>query len=102
MGLYSKTLPLLNDIKSLVYYQSEEEAYEQLLNNCWRPQLAVIGQQGLQTKESAGNAIYKEITFRCSMRLPPTLKGDEAEKILRKIIFEDRSQKDGIDFTFGA
>lgn len=44
------------------------------LNNFWRSQLAVIGVEGLPTKiESAGNVIYKDMKFRCSMRIPPNL-----------------------------
>jgi hypothetical protein len=46
--------------------------------------------------EIAGNVTHKEITFRCSLRLPPTMKGDEAEKILKKIVFGEE------DYTYGA
>ena len=69
----STGLPLLKDVKSLAYNKGEEENYELHLNNFWRPQLAVIGFEGLPNMKIGGNVIYKELSMKLSLRLPPTL-----------------------------
>lgn len=66
-------------------------------NNAWRTQLAVIGIEGLPSDLSAaGNAIYKGLKFRCSMRIPPHLKNEKVCEILKEKITAN-----GPD-TFGA
>jgi len=96
-------MPLLPGVRTLSHYHpnTEEQNYHQLLNVMWRPQLAVIGMKGMQPLETAGNVTYKELTFRCSLRLPPTLKCTDAEKSLRKIIFSEK-ETGAFDPTFGA
>jgi len=50
-----------------------KENLELHLNNWWRPQLTVIGMEGLPTNLSmAGNAIIRDLKLRLSMRLAPT------------------------------
>lgn len=73
LPLLSSGLPLLAGVKSLANSKGELENYELTLNNFWRPQLAVIGFEGLPTLKAGGNVIYKELTMKLSLRLPPTL-----------------------------
>jgi hypothetical protein len=75
--MLTEGLPLLATTKNVASkYHGEPDAKENLelhLNNWWRPQLTVIGIEGLPSNLSmAGNAIVKELKFRCSMRLAPT------------------------------
>jgi len=82
-------------------HKGQPDAKENLelhLNNWWRPQLSVIGMQGLPTDLAmAGNAIVKELKLRLSMRLAPTQKGADVEKRLRQLLVEEQR-----DETFGA
>jgi len=60
------------------------------LNNWWRPQLTIIGMEGLPTNLSmAGNAIVRDLKLRCSMRLAPTQKGAEVVERLKKLLVDD-------------
>jgi len=57
----------------------------------------VIGLQGLPHElASAGNVLYKELTFRCSMRIPPRLSSKEIVEKLRTILTAEGPE------TFGA
>ena len=61
---------------------------ELVLNRTWRPQLAVIGMDGLPTPQNAGNVLLPYTTARLSLRLPPTLPGTDAGHALKQL-FED-------------
>jgi len=45
---------------------------ELVLNNTWRPTLAVTGAAGLPAIENAGNVLLPRVEFKLSFRLPPT------------------------------
>ncbi len=45
---------------------------ELVINNTWRPTLAVTGASGLPAMENAGNVLLPRIAFKLSFRLPPT------------------------------
>jgi len=45
---------------------------ELVINNTWRPTLAVTGAAGLPAMENAGNVLLPRIEFKLSFRLPPT------------------------------
>lgn len=62
----------------------------------------MIGFEGLPTLEKAGNCIYKELKMRCSLRLPPTLTNDKAEKILREKFMEEKDDTFGAQITFNV
>lgn len=59
------------------------------LNRAWRPQLAVIGQEGFPPTTKAGNVLRPFTTVKLSMRLPPTLKPEFAGKRLKEILEAD-------------
>jgi acetylornithine deacetylase/succinyl-diaminopimelate desuccinylase-like protein len=45
---------------------------ELVLNNTWRPSLAVTGASGLPALEDAGNVLLPRIALKLSFRMPPT------------------------------
>ena len=44
---------------------------ELVLNNTWRPTLAITGAAGLPALENAGNVLLPRVEFKLSFRLPP-------------------------------
>ena len=48
-----------------------DDALEALLATTWRPQLTVIGQDGLPPTARAGNVLRPETALKLSLRLPP-------------------------------
>lgn len=59
---------------------------ELVLNRTWRPQLAVIGIDGLPAPQNAGNVMLPYTTARLSLRLPPTFPGAEAGELLKELL----------------
>ena len=84
----SNSLPMLKDLKSIAHAHGENENYELLLNNFWRPTLTVNGFEGLPNFEKAGNVVYQMLKLRCSLRLPPTLDPAKAAEIVKAKLSE--------------
>lgn len=63
-----------------------EELY---LNNLWRAQLEVIGQEGIPDKNVSGNVLRPYTTLRCSLRLPPTISGEDAFNQIKATLTKD-------------
>ncbi len=59
---------------------------ELVLNRTWRPQLAVIGMDGLPLPSDAGNVMLPQTIAQLSLRLPPTLDGAKACDRLKEIL----------------
>ncbi|MBO0739662.1 MAG: M20/M25/M40 family metallo-hydrolase, partial [Alphaproteobacteria bacterium] len=59
---------------------------ELVLNRTWRPQLAVIGIDGLPRPADAGNVLLPSCVAKLSLRLPPTLDAGEAAIALRRLL----------------
>jgi acetylornithine deacetylase/succinyl-diaminopimelate desuccinylase-like protein len=76
-----------------------DELSELVLNRTWRPQLAVIGIDGLPAPQNAGNVMLPYTTARLSLRLPPTLPGAEAGKILLRLLESDPPYGSEVSFT---
>ena len=74
LPLAGGTLPMGDDLTELV------------LNRTWRPQLAVIGADGLTAVADAGNVLLPYTTLKLSIRLPPTLDGGRAVDAMRKAL----------------
>ena len=72
---------------------------ELILNRTWRPQLAIIGVDGLPAPQNAGNVLLPYTTAKLSLRLPPTLPGD-AMALLKRLLTEN--PPDGAEVTFEA
>ena len=59
------------------------------LSQWWKPTLTVIGINGLPSDlNSAGNVVYKELTFKISIRTGPTQDCDDMLVKLRKAFLE--------------
>ena len=63
-----------------------DDYQELLLNSTWRPALAVTGQDGMPSVEKAGNVLLPQLTWKLSLRLPPTLDTTQAEQALRRVL----------------
>jgi acetylornithine deacetylase/succinyl-diaminopimelate desuccinylase-like protein len=72
---------------------------ELILNRTWRPQLAIIGVDGLPTPQNAGNVLLPYTTAKLSLRLPPTLARD-AMGLLKRLLTEN--PPDGAEIIFEA
>jgi acetylornithine deacetylase/succinyl-diaminopimelate desuccinylase-like protein len=62
------TLPMGDDLAELV------------LNRTWRPQLAIIGADGLTPSANAGNVLLPYTTLKLSFRWPPTLSANQGDR----------------------
>jgi acetylornithine deacetylase/succinyl-diaminopimelate desuccinylase-like protein len=58
---------------------------ELILNRTWRPQLAIVGADGLPSPGNAGNVLLPSTTLKLSLRLPPTFRGD-ATGLMKKTL----------------
>lgn len=77
-----------------------DDTVQLVLNRTWRPQLAVVGADGLPSPENAGNVLRPRTVLKLSMRLPPTVDGAEAGEALKKALTEDPPQ--GAEVRFEA
>jgi acetylornithine deacetylase/succinyl-diaminopimelate desuccinylase-like protein len=62
---------------------------ELIINSTWRATLAVTGADGLPPVLSAGNVLLPELTFKLSLRLPPTCDPGPATRALRETLERD-------------
>ncbi len=80
-GVYTK-FPFVGGTRPMA-----DDPAELVLNRTWRPQLAVIGIDGLPAPDNAGNVLLPHTTAKLSLRLPPTLDA-EAAGLTLKSLFE--------------
>ena len=66
-----------------------EDVAELLLNNTWRPSLAVTGLSGAPPVEDAGNTLRPCTRARLTFRLPPTLDADAAAAAIKAELERD-------------
>jgi acetylornithine deacetylase/succinyl-diaminopimelate desuccinylase-like protein len=62
---------------------------ELIINSTWRATLAVTGADGLPPVGSAGNVLLPELSFKLSLRLPPTTDPARAAKALKETLERD-------------
>ncbi|MEJ8568117.1 M20 family metallopeptidase [Elongatibacter sediminis] len=62
---------------------------DRILNRTWRPALSVTGADGLPSLESAGNVLRPHTSLKLSMRLPPTVDGEEATRKMKETLESD-------------
>ena len=53
------------------------------MNRIWRPQLTLIGMDGVPNVKNSGNVLRPSTTFRFSLRLPPTMSTDHATEVVK-------------------
>jgi len=66
-----------------------DEAFDRLLNRNWRAALAITGAGGMPDIGSAGNVLRPGTKLKLSLRLPPTLDGDQATKLVKQVLEAD-------------
>jgi acetylornithine deacetylase/succinyl-diaminopimelate desuccinylase-like protein len=76
-----------------------ENNLERLLNRTWRPALSVTGAEGMPALESAGNVLRPYTALKLSMRLPPTVDGEEATKNMKITLEADPPSNAKISFS---
>ena len=62
---------------------------ELMLNNTWRPTLAVTGQEGMPDLVNAGNVLLPYTLLKLSFRLPPTVDANEAAVAVKAALEAD-------------
>jgi acetylornithine deacetylase/succinyl-diaminopimelate desuccinylase-like protein len=62
---------------------------ERILNRTWRPALSVTGADGLPALGSAGNVLRPYTALKLSMRLPPTVDGEAATRMMKATLEAD-------------
>ena len=61
---------------------------QQYLNSTWRPQLTLIGMDGVPSTQNGGNVLRPYTTLGLSIRLPPNLDSQIVEKAVEKYFEE--------------
>ena len=72
---------------------------DRLLNRTWRPALSVTGVEGMPALENAGNVLRPYTALKLSMRLPPTVDGDEAGRQLKQTLETDPPYGAKVEFN---
>jgi acetylornithine deacetylase/succinyl-diaminopimelate desuccinylase-like protein len=65
------------------------DPYQLLVNRNWEPELAVIGADGLPPIAEAGNVMRPKTAVKLSLRLPPTLDAERANRFLGELLTRD-------------
>ena len=76
-----------------------DDLTELVLNRTWRPALSVTGVDGMPPLSNAGNVLRPHTAVKLSLRLPPTLDGDRAGKILTKLLTENPPNGARVEFS---
>jgi acetylornithine deacetylase/succinyl-diaminopimelate desuccinylase-like protein len=65
------------------------DAVELVLNRTWRPQLAIVGAEGLPAPSNAGNVLRPFTSLKLSLRLPPTVDARAAAVLVKETLEAD-------------
>ena len=68
---------------------ASQDLSELVLNRTWRPALSVTGIDGIPSLQSAGNVLRPHTAVKLSLRLPPTVDGKQAGKLLETALLSD-------------
>ena len=79
-----------------------DDLTELVLNRTWRPQLAVIGIDGLPSPGDAGNVLLPFTRAQLSLRLPPTLDAEGVGVRLRALLEKDPPYGARVAFDLGS
>jgi len=96
-GQFAGKLPFVPGAKAL-----SDSPVELVLNNTWRPTLAVTGAAGLPALENAGNVLLPRIEFKLSFRLPPTTDAKIAAEAVKKRLEADPPYGVRVSFDVGS
>jgi acetylornithine deacetylase/succinyl-diaminopimelate desuccinylase-like protein len=75
-----------------------QDPAELITNSTWKATLAVTGADGLPPVSSAGNVLLPELSFKLSLRLPPTCDSERAAAAVRQELERDPPHAARIDF----
>jgi acetylornithine deacetylase/succinyl-diaminopimelate desuccinylase-like protein len=75
---------------------------ELVLNNTWRPTLAVTGAAGLPAMENAGNVLLPRVEFKLSFRLPPSTDAAAAAAAVKQRLEADPPYGVRVRFEVGS
>ncbi len=75
---------------------------ELVLNNTWRPTLAVTGAAGLPAMENAGNVLLPRVEFKLSFRLPPAADAEAAAAAVKRRLEADPPYGVRVRFEVGS
>jgi len=74
---------------------------EALLNRTWRPALSITGADGFMPIANAGNVLRPQTALKLSLRLPPTVDGALATKVLKRLLEADPPYAATVRFDSG-
>jgi len=66
-----------------------EDPLQRLLNRNWRAALSVTGADGLPPIADAGNVLRPGTALKLSLRLPPTVDGITASRVVKELLEKD-------------
>jgi acetylornithine deacetylase/succinyl-diaminopimelate desuccinylase-like protein len=75
---------------------------ELVLNNTWRPTLAVTGAAGLPAMENAGNVLLPRVELKLSFRMPPSADADAVARVLKSRLEADPPYGVRVRFDVGS
>ena len=75
---------------------------ELVLNNTWRPTLAVTGAAGLPAMENAGNVLLPRVELKLSFRLPPAADAEAAAAAIKQRLEADPPYGVRVRFEVGS
>ena len=78
--------------------QPSEPHTELMLNNTWRPTLAVTGQEGIPDLVNAGNVLLPYTVLKLSFRLPPTVNAEDAAVAVKEVLEADTPPLAKVEF----
>jgi acetylornithine deacetylase/succinyl-diaminopimelate desuccinylase-like protein len=78
-----------------------KDPVEALLNNTWRPSLAVTGVDGIPPLADAGNVLRPHTSVKLSLRLPPTADAARAVARVKETLEADPPYGARVTFTNG-
>ncbi len=79
-----------------------DDPLEALLATTWRPQLTVVGQDGLPPTARAGNVLRPETTLKLSLRIPPHVDPDVVLAALERTLTTDPPHGAQVTFSGGS
>ncbi len=79
--------------------QPSEPHDELMLNNTWRPTLAVTGQDGMPALVDAGNVLLPYTVLKLSFRLPPTVVAETAAAAVKEALEADTPPLVKVEFN---